>query len=381
MPYEKGKLILKSEPPKSKFALIFSLVFGAGLLYLGLINLSYLFSASSPFSVIFGLVLGLTFICMSFALMGTGIMYFISYLKIYEDGIVMREATLFVFLKKTFLPHEQVVDVVLQEGHTRSKRNFLIIYFKEYEPFWLRTEFLRNSEEIKQKVLEYKRGAGERFTRLNFYKRCYHRHGGFSEILRPKEFLAKGTEDDPIVINRTVKVPRTCWMHNTERHIVFTGVTIPHLNLISCSNVRIENCRIKGIYIENGAQMELQGTTVRKKLSLKNIANSQFYQCNFNKLNLNKANNLDFKNTRIDSHFEYASKKNTFEDCKIEKLETNVKEDSFLGRNTLINTQIKEIIPKVKKKDPFIQQHAGLCTLLIVLIPIIISIVIGLLLR
>ncbi len=378
-----GNIILQSEPPRIKLALGLCVLLGGAIGYVAITFLVSIGTATGVGPRIYATSMGITLAVLSYTVVSAGLMYFIPYVKVFERGIVVRRVNLFLFPWKQAIPYESIIDADLVKGNKVTSRIFLVLYTQDAAPYWAGSEFCLNLKEIQQEISTRKCGTSQALARVNFWKRRYGKYGSYREILRPLEFPAPSTTDGTLIIDTNVPLPRNTWLHGWKTPITFEEFRHTGLHLVSCQDVRLGNCVLARLTAKDCVGLHLNNTQIRREIVLKNTTHVTVGACTIRKLQLDKVQDLAVRDSTIDAHHEYASKQNTFEGSHIGKLETNVKADSFHGRNTLTNTEVSALVAgvKKKKKDSILQRYPGLLTSLIVGIPIVIGIILGIYLR
>ncbi|MFX1496043.1 MAG: hypothetical protein ACFFBH_00815 [Promethearchaeota archaeon] len=354
---KKGKKILKSKTPKVCVTYIF-LILG-NLMIIPYFVIKFIDRSTINFLDLLVIFLGILFVI-------PGMMSFISYIIVYENGVKVRKSLsrveIFSYFIPKFIPYEQIEAVIIEKGNSLSIQlvndvyNVEISWILNYKDIMNEITQRISPTKIKQKdvILINK-------TKITLIKQNREFYGRYNSPLIwtfPEDGKMQitcyglGTIQDPIIIDNSLNLPKRVSIKNYKLYFNFKSLQIVKLYLENCENFAFSNCEIGLIRMSSCSDITFIECNIPRDLKLKECQNVTFEKCLIRKTILFKSNDVSLKNCIIIRLTDWMSKNDAYELNKIKELRTNVKQEKFFKRNSMNKNEIKRNRFKVKKLFP-----------------------------
>ena len=130
-----------------------------------------------------------------------------------------------------------------------------------------------------------------------------------------------GTEDDPVIIEQSEKLPLSFVVRNSSLFIEIRNVNIYYISLRTSRNILVKDCKLTRSELGHCSKIEYRNTVVSKSMSIYTTNNIQIKDCTIGKLKLNRSNSNIIKNCSIAKIKTTISKDNVFESIEGEDFE------------------------------------------------------------
>lgn len=130
-------------------------------------------------------------------------------------------------------------------------------------------------------------------------KRQHPSWAGMSTEFRELECRGSGTKEDPAIIEPSKQLPNGFTLEESDLFITFQNCYLTALELLSCQNVRLENCNIWKIFISHCFRVVINKSTIRRKLTLRYSNDDKIEDCSIRKLKIVVSNYCFIKNCSI----------------------------------------------------------------------------------
>jgi len=370
---KKGKKILKSKTPKSNGIVSIFLIFG-GILIIPYLILKISEFLNPPYHCTFSFLDFIIFF-LGFLFLLPGMMNFISYIIIYENGVKVRKppniAEFLSYLIPKFIPFEQIEKINIEkiELPKSSIDHSLSIQLKDdvfnVDIFWIlnykdiENELISriSAQKIRQKPIERPKGT----TRITFIKQNREYYGRSIVPLRwtfPEDgkfqldCYGSGSKQDPIVIDNSLHLSKRVSIKDYKLYFNFKNLQIIKLYLEHCENFTFSNCEMDLIRMSSCSNIKFMECSIPRDLKLKECQNITIDKCLIKKAIVFKSQDIVLKNCFIIHLTDWMSKNNIYESNKIKELRTNVKQETHNKRNSLSENEIKRTRYRLSKLFP-----------------------------
>lgn len=139
----------------------------------------------------------------------------------------------------------------------------------------------------------------------------YYRGGSYYEKV-VLECKGNGTEENPVIIDSSKKLPEDFFIQNSKLHVILRNFTAKKVTLFNVQNAKFEECNIRGLILFNSNDNKIINSTFKWNLNFKDSNNNYIENSSIKKIRLDKSNHNRFKNCEILKIKFIQSQKNSF---------------------------------------------------------------------
>ncbi|MFW9873738.1 MAG: hypothetical protein ACFFG0_11590, partial [Candidatus Thorarchaeota archaeon] len=150
------------------------------------------------------------------------------------------------------------------------------------------------------------------------------------------ECKGTGTEENPIIIEPSDKIPQGFFLKDSNLHILIRNFNSNKygISIIYCKNVNFEDCLLSSCILNNSSHINIRNVStdylkisycsytdvkesVFKRVKIRNSTlNISFLNCTINRIRKSHTRGINFENTKILKIYTYKSIKYIFSDYK-----------------------------------------------------------------
>ena len=136
--------------------------------------------------------------------------------------------------------------------------------------------------------------------------------GGFTSSKEVLECKGDGTEENPVMIDSSQKLPEVFSIRDSKLHVILRNFTAKQVTLFYVQNTKFEECNIRGLILFNSNFNKIINSTFKWNLNFNDSNNNSVENSSINKIRLNRSNHNRFKNCEISKIKINQSQKNSF---------------------------------------------------------------------
>jgi hypothetical protein len=357
----RGKKLLKSSISGGTniFLIIAEMFFGMDIIFhfTIIINPPFVFT---PIGLLL-IVYGITFLL-------AGMMNYLTYITVYENGVKVRKSRLVPYLIPRFIPFEQIEDVTIDKVKVRKKKieHALTLQLKN-DAFSIELNWIKNHKDIYQeltkaisfhKTKKFHNEIPINTTNVKFIKQEFKYSGRFGSSLIwtfPEDGSfqvtchGSGSHTNPVIIDDSLILPNRISIKDYNLYFIFNSLHLKRLYLEHCENFSFSECEIDLIRMISCKNLLFVNCSVPRDLKLKECQNVTFENDLIRKQILFKSSSINLKNCIVIRLTSWMSKSNVYESNNIKFLRSNVKQDTFIDKNKVLGNNIRNQQFQVKK--------------------------------